>query len=344
MDSISLLGTSAGLGLASGLNLYAMVFVTGLCLQLGWLQPTAGLEGLAVMAHPAVLATAGLLYVVEFVADKIPVVEHVWDVIHTFLRPLGAVLIVMGGLSGAHLPAGTETIAMLLAGGIALTSHSAKAGARVSASLAGGHTLGAGVGLSLLEDLLVVGIVPLAMQHPRVMLGIALVFLIAFALLAPPLYRLFHSRALFLKHAIRHKVLRRNATGLLRHELPSRVVESLERAGGPGEKSVLLPARVYGFPGIPRWASGYAQLTPEGIVFVNAGWFRLRSAEVSWRNGAPQLIEGVTGLELVVDCLDGRRRVVFYPLTSGMHDALRNVLPRSASAPVGGALLSAPGS
>ena len=90
MDSFKTLATLFGLGFFSGLNVYAVVFVSGLAIRFDWLTLTSGLKSLEVLSHPAVLITSGVMYGVEFVADKVPWVDNVWDVIHTAIRPMAA--------------------------------------------------------------------------------------------------------------------------------------------------------------------------------------------------------------------------------------------------------------
>ena len=93
MEAINLLGSTMGLGLVSGLNLYATVLTVGLGIRLGLITPNPELSGLAVLSSPYVLIAAGVIYLVEFFADKIPWVDSIWDGVHTLIRPLGAAVI-----------------------------------------------------------------------------------------------------------------------------------------------------------------------------------------------------------------------------------------------------------
>lgn len=176
-----------GLSFTAGLNLYATVLMTGLAVRMGWAQLPPGLEGLSALGHPAVLTIAGLLYLVEFLADKIPAVDHVWDAVHTFVRPLGAVLITWTAVSGTGMPQALEVPLLLLAGGVSLSTHAGKAGTRLASSGTGGHAVGAGIGLSLLEDVAAFSIVPLALL----------------ALVAPLGWRLLKSRLLTIGYLLR---------------------------------------------------------------------------------------------------------------------------------------------
>ena len=94
MDSVAVIANVLGLAIGAGLNLYAAVLVTGLGIHYGWLTRLPA--ELNVLGHPAVLATAAVLYLAEFVADKVPFLTPFWDGVHTFIRPAGAALLAMG--------------------------------------------------------------------------------------------------------------------------------------------------------------------------------------------------------------------------------------------------------
>jgi hypothetical protein len=125
MDAYALIATAAGLGWASGMRLYAVLFFLGLLHQAGIYELPAALQ---VLAHPAVMAVSGLLFALEFFADKVPGVDTVWDVVHTFIRiPAGAVL--AAAAVAAADPALTIA-AGLLGGALAAGTHLTKAGSR----------------------------------------------------------------------------------------------------------------------------------------------------------------------------------------------------------------------
>lgn len=139
--------TAVGLGLGAGVNAYATLFVFGLLTRL---RPGMFDSNLAsFFSSTPVLITLGVLYVVEFLADKIPAVDHVWDVIHTFIRPAAGALV--GWAAASHqMPQGVVIIASVLAGSAALTTHAAKASLR---ALSTATTVGtANPILSLIED------------------------------------------------------------------------------------------------------------------------------------------------------------------------------------------------
>jgi hypothetical protein len=130
MEIIQLLGTAMGLGFVSGVNLYATVLAVGLGVNFGLIHLSPHLAGLEALGHPLVVVVAGVLYTVEFFADKVPWVDSVWDAVHTFIRiPAGAALAaaVMGD-QGAAL----QVAAGLAGGTLAAGTHFAKAGARAA--------------------------------------------------------------------------------------------------------------------------------------------------------------------------------------------------------------------
>jgi hypothetical protein len=175
MDLTHLVAIAAALGWASGLRLYAVVFLTGLAGALGWVELPSGLH---VLQSPWLLGASGVMLFVEFFVDKIPGLDTVWDALHTLIRiPAGAVLAaaVFGGDNATW-----TTAAALLGGTLAATSHVAKATTRAAANTSPEPV--SNIALSLLGD----GLVPLALwlswSHPVaffVALAVALAAMLA---------------------------------------------------------------------------------------------------------------------------------------------------------------------
>jgi len=125
MDLVHQIAIGAGLAWASGIRLYAVVFMAGLLAYFGVVQLPAGLQ---VLMHPMVLAVSGLMFVLEFLADKIPGVDSAWDAVHTFIRiPAGAVL---AAATFSNVDPALMVAAGLVGGTIATGSHFTKAGSR----------------------------------------------------------------------------------------------------------------------------------------------------------------------------------------------------------------------
>jgi hypothetical protein len=159
LDTTQLVALAAALGWASGLRLYAVVFLTGLAGQLGWVALPSGLQ---VLQHPVVLGASGLMLAVEFFADKIPGVDSLWDAAHTFIRiPAGVALAaaVFGGDTAVW-----TTVAALMGGALAATSHAAKASTRAAINTSPEPF--SNIALSLLGDAAVPTMLWLAWAHP----------------------------------------------------------------------------------------------------------------------------------------------------------------------------------
>jgi hypothetical protein len=175
IDTPQLLALAAGLGWASGIRLYAVVFLVGAAGFMGWVPLPPGLH---VLQHPGVLAASGFMCFVEFFADKIPFVDTVWDTIHTVIRiPAGAAL--AAGALGADSQA-MGWIAALLGGTLAATSHTAKLTTRAAVNTSPEPF--SNIAVSLFEDGFVVFMLWLAATHP-VLFAIALVLTLVGAVL-----------------------------------------------------------------------------------------------------------------------------------------------------------------
>jgi Domain of unknown function (DUF4126) len=159
MNPLESLGLVLGAGFSSGLNLYATVATLGLLQRFGVIHLPAPL---AVLSHPLVLGIAIGLYLLEFFADKVPYVDTVWDVVHTFIRPPAAALLAFGAL-GSAAPE-WRWAAALLAGAVALTSHGTKASTRAAVNTSPEPF--SNWALSFGEDVLAVWLTWMATAHP----------------------------------------------------------------------------------------------------------------------------------------------------------------------------------
>lgn len=182
MDTVSIIAATMGVAWASGINLYAAVFMLGWMANTGTMELPADLE---ILSNPLIMGAAGVMYVVEFFADKIPGVDSAWDAIHSFIRiPAGAML-----ASGVISPLGPEAelAGLILGGTLTAGSHLTKAGSRVliNTSPEPFSNWAASIG----EDVAVIGGLWAAMHHP-VLFIIAIVALIALMIwLLPKIWR-----------------------------------------------------------------------------------------------------------------------------------------------------------
>jgi len=173
VNPLQTLGLALGAGFSSGLNLYATIATLGLLERYGIIHLPGSLQ---VLSHPWVLGIALALYAIEFLADKIPYVDTVWDAVHTLIRPPAAALLAYGATVAA--PAEWRWSAALLAGGVALTSHSTKASTRAAVNTSPepfSNWL-----LSLGEDALAVWLTWMATVHPTATI-VVVTFLIVLA-------------------------------------------------------------------------------------------------------------------------------------------------------------------
>ena len=194
LDTSQLIALAAALGWASGIRLYAVLFIIGGLGYLGWFDLP---PHLAILSHPLVLWASGFMVFVEFFADKIPGVDTLWDVVQTLVRiPAGAALAaaVFGDSSSAWTFA-----AALIGGTLAASSHFTKAGARlaINASPEPFSNWAASFG----EDLLVGVLLYLALAHPLALFALLALLLALAAWLLPKLWRFVRAFATRLPHA-----------------------------------------------------------------------------------------------------------------------------------------------
>ncbi len=204
MESLAYVLTS---GWASGINVYATILVTGLLGRYG------GVEGVPdVLERNEILLPAAALFAIEFVADKIPYVDNVWDAVHTAIRPTLAA--VLGALLAGEANDLGEAVAAVLGGTTALASHAAKASLRLAVNASPEPV--SNIVLSLAEDSVVVAVLLLAVDHPWWALAVAAVLLVAAA-----------SLGVFLIRRIQQFVHRLRGPGRLAEPPPGRL-----RGGG----------------------------------------------------------------------------------------------------------------
>ena len=183
MDAVSIIALSMGAAWASGINLYATIFMLGYMGTTGNIALPAELD---VLSNPMVMTAAGFMYCVEFFTDKIPGVDSGWDAIHTFIRiPAGAML--AASAVGDVTPAVALTAA-LLGGTLAAGSHATKAGTRLLINTSPEPVTNWTASIS--EDLLVIGGLWAALYHPVIFLIGLVIFILLMIWVLPRLWRL----------------------------------------------------------------------------------------------------------------------------------------------------------
>jgi hypothetical protein len=184
MNFVSTIAIAMGASWVSGINLYACVATLGLLSRFSNLQLPGELE---VVSNWWVIGVAAGLYIVEFVADKVPIVDSTWDVIHTFIRvPAGAV---MAAAAFGDFDKSVQAIAFLLGGGLALSSHGTKAAARAIINTSPEPV--SNIVVSTLEDVLAVVSVLFAVFLPYLLFGVVGIGLVVTAIVLPKVFRFF---------------------------------------------------------------------------------------------------------------------------------------------------------
>ena len=178
----TLIALTLGVGWASGINLYAAVLALGMAGATGYADLPAGLE---IVQNPLVIGAAGLMYAVEFFADKVPGVDTGWDTLHTFIRLPAGALLAAGMFDDQSM--GLELAAAIVGGGLAATSHATKAGSRVLINTSPEPF--SNWTASIAEDISVFGGVWLMLNQPWTFVGLLIVFLLLLVWLLPKLWR-----------------------------------------------------------------------------------------------------------------------------------------------------------
>lgn len=265
MTTMQTLAAVLGLGFASGVNLYLGALVTGLAIRFHLV--TALPPDLGILAHPAVLAVAGLLFALEFLADKIPVVASVWDAVHTFIRPVGGALLALG--AAGHMSPGLHVLAALAGGTLALGTHSAKMGLRLAAHVAPEPATFAA--LSTAEDVGVTGLLVLAYTHPVPALIVLAVLIAAILALLPRLAR----TLAFLLRALGGRVRSLFAAGR-RDELPTWAADAIHPLD-PDARGAVALAYAWTLKGVPRLHAGWLVGARAEWHFVCKRWGRVKT-------------------------------------------------------------------
>lgn len=182
MDLVTAISLTLGVAWASGINLYAAVFMLGFMGNAGYVDLPPDLQ---LVMSPGVMLAAGAMYVVEFFADKVPGLDTGWDALHSFVRIPAGALLAAGAISGVAPEA--ELIAGLLGGTLAAGSHFTKAGTRVmiNTSPEPFSNWTASIG----EDLLVIGGLWVSLNHPVTFIVLIILFILLMVWLLPKLWR-----------------------------------------------------------------------------------------------------------------------------------------------------------
>lgn len=221
MESVRLLATLFPLALASGVNLYATILVTGFSIKMGWIENYP--SGLEILSSETLLIVTAIFYLLEFFADKIQIVDTIWDSIHTVIRPLGTALIALAAVY--EFDPTISVLAAIAGGSVSLVSHSAKTGTRFSINVLSPLENIKNILISLIEDILVGVFSFLALKYPYLTAFIAIVLFVVLIILIPAIFRwlfftlgaVFSLLVSFLRKKRKNDVIEGEFMALLKH-------------------------------------------------------------------------------------------------------------------------------
>jgi len=325
METLELLAAALGLATLAGLNLYLTVFATGLAIHFGWITVLPAYSGLEILAHPALLAISGTLYALEFFADKVPWVDSMWDAVHTVIRPVGATFVALQVIG--HPDPVFDVAVALLAGTLALGTHTLKAGTRllVNSSPEPFSNIAVSVG----EDVAVLGGLALIYTNPIVALVVLILALATAAYFAPKIFRAARLKLWLVWRKLNGPAADKLPTVLPGH-LPADVDIALHRLQPEhGAVAWILPCAVGRAKGIGTGTFGWLAATEEpdrALFFVARG----KSGKVALRlplDGQRIAREsGFLSENLALYSPDGKQRTLF------LFDRPRSELVRKAVA------------
>lgn len=268
METLVLLTKIFGISFTSGINLYATIGLVGLAIRFNLIQNLP--EQLNILANEYVIGTALIMYTCEFVADKIPAFDSIWDSVHTFIRPFAAAMLAL--MAVGDCPLYMKIIVFILAGGVALTSHTAKAGIRLVANTSP-EPFSNSI-LSVAEDIGVFALVALIITHPFIAASIILVLLAIILWQGPKLvgftFFMFKSLALKIQSLL-------PAEKHINNEImPSTFDNYLSKTLDEGEKVYLTLEST--FKG-PKKGSGYMVVSESRLIILYKTWFMVRHLE-----------------------------------------------------------------
>lgn len=230
MERLHLLGVALGLASLAGLNLYLTVFAAGLAINQHWITLSPAYQSLEVLGSPAILITAGVLYFLEFFADKIPWIDTAWDVVHTVIRPIGGALLALQVL-GRTSPT-FDVLVILLAGSTSLLAHTAKSASRLAANASPEPF--SNIGLSLGEDAAVLGGLALIHFNPLIALGVFVAALAAFIYFVPKVIRAMRVRIYLILNKLNFPA-DVPSTGTLPLDLPTKFADAFTKQNHFGD-------------------------------------------------------------------------------------------------------------
>lgn len=259
METLELLAMALGLATLAGINLYLTVFAAGFAVHMGWVTLAPQYEQLSVLADPVIMVVAGVLFLLEFFADKVPWVDSLWDSVHTVIRPVGAAFLAITAL-GEVSPV-FDVLVALLGAGMALTTHAVKAGSRLVVNASPEPI--SNIVLSLGEDVAVVAGLGLLAVNPVLALVLCVVGCAVAIWLLPRIFRRAKATIWFLWRRVTYW-FGQSSDGSAGSVLPAQIDQALAASRGADARVVWFAPCVSGrIPGLPSCVAGWLLLTDQ---------------------------------------------------------------------------------
>jgi len=338
METLETLCVALGFATLAGLNLYLVVFVTGLAINQGWVDVSATYPDLMILGDPLVLTASGIFFCMEFFADKVPWVDSLWDSVHTLIRPVG------GGLLAIHTLGTTDpafdVVIGLLAGGTTLVAHGFKSGTRLALNASPEPVTN--ILASVTEDVAVLGGLALMSVNPILAAIFCLIFLGISLYLTPKLFR--RIKAFFwlvtrkvvsiVSHPDEEKLLYAGLTSSEHQKLGS-VLGG--RKADPEWSAKVLVGTCKHFPGFTSMTFGRViaeSSRPGHLHFVGRRWMRHYHADLALEGLEITQENRFLSEDVVLYDLAGTRKLVL-KLSSG-HASMANRIVESLISRRGG--------
>tara|TARA_R110002096_G_scaffold430725_1_gene645025 strand:+ start:2963 stop:4060 length:1098 start_codon:yes stop_codon:yes gene_type:complete len=328
MEILETLAVALGFATLAGLNLYLVVFVTGLAINQGWVDISATYPDLMVLGDPAILAASGIFFCFEFFSDKIPWVDSLWDSVHTLIRPVGGSLLAIHTL-GPSEPA-FDVIIALLAGGTTLVAHGFKSGTRLALNATPEPV--SNIAASFAEDAAVLGGLALMSVNPILAAIFCLTFLAISLYLTPKFFRRFKAFFWLIGHKAFSLVNRPDQKKLLYNSLTSSEDQLLGQILGgkadPEWSAHVLVARCKKMKGFVPMTFGRLiadSLTPGTLHFIGQSMWRDYHTALTLDGLEITQESRLFGEDITLYDLEGTRKLIFR-LPSGHRDMANRIV------------------
>lgn len=320
----ALLAPLIALAFSAGINLYATGLIAGILAHSAFVTLPTGLEWLG---HPLVMVVFGVMFALEFFADKIRFVDTVWDVLHSVIRPVGAIALTFG--LAKSLPEWSVPL-LLLAGTTALAAHTAKSS--ISLGLKAVPPVGINTLRSLVEDGLAMSLTWLAFTHPWIGLGLVLTLTALFVLFAPRLLSLAVFWLLSPLRALQTAIMGDKAAPVREYDSALNTIFD-KTLPLPARLEFIHPVFIVRGKGVGVWRRGHLALDENSIYLIRTGWFGLRVFTVKAAGiHHLRLREKAFHDQLEINFPKGRIIVLIHAtVVAALADALENMKPDGAT-------------